>query len=63
MNWAKVRIGDFVKVVGGGTPRRSETSFYGGDIPWVTPKDMKRQRVDEAELSITASGGDCCTNR
>jgi type I restriction enzyme, S subunit len=28
-------------IFGGGTPSKSKSEYYVGDIPWVTPKDMK----------------------
>ncbi|MFS0820907.1 restriction endonuclease subunit S [Bacillus sp. 1P02SD] len=28
-------------IFGGGTPSKSKPEYYVGDIPWVTPKDMK----------------------
>ncbi len=52
----RTRIGELVSVSGGGTPRRAEASYYGGGIPWVTPKDMKRHRIGESEVSITEAG-------
>lgn len=36
-----VALGDVVEIKGGGTPSKSNPTFYTGDIPWVTPKDMK----------------------
>lgn len=51
-----VKIGDLVHVSGGGTPRRSNSSYYDGPIPWVTPKDMKRPLIDSSEVTITADG-------
>lgn len=53
-----VRVGDLVRVVGGGTPKRDEPSFYGGGIPWVTPKDMKSWDIKGAKVSLTQSGVD-----
>jgi type I restriction enzyme S subunit len=29
------------KIMGGGTPSKSHSEYYMGNIPWVTPKDMK----------------------
>ncbi len=31
--------------MGGGTPSKSKPEFYIGDIPWVTPKDMKTKFI------------------
>lgn len=34
-------MGDIAEVVGGGTPRTSDSSnFEGGNIPWLTPSDL-----------------------
>lgn len=54
MTWA--RIGELVSVTGGGTPRRSESRYYNGDIPWVTPKDMKRHQIGSSEVAISEDG-------
>ncbi|MDZ7909067.1 MAG: restriction endonuclease subunit S [Gemmobacter sp.] len=39
---------------GGGTPSKDNEAFWtDGDIPWVSPKDMKRRFIDSAEDQIT----------
>ncbi|MDG2638740.1 restriction endonuclease subunit S [Vibrio parahaemolyticus] len=43
---------------GGKTPSKSNSSFWGGDILWVTPKDMKRTHIDDSEDKITQAGVD-----
>ncbi|MFE0645345.1 restriction endonuclease subunit S [Streptomyces sp. NPDC058877] len=55
-NWPTAQIRDVARVIGGGTPTRSNSSYYGGDIPWVTPKDMKRWKISESQVSITRVG-------
>ena len=52
----EVALRELVKVTGGGTPRRSIDQFYGGGIPWVTPKDMKRNLIGESEVTLTEEG-------
>ena len=39
------RLHRCVRVVGGMTPSIQTPSCWGGRIPWVTPKDMKRDGV------------------
>ena len=46
-------LGDLVKVVGGATPTRSISRFWSGDIPWVSPKDMKRDFVSVSRDHVT----------
>ena len=43
--WQWLRLGDVSAIMGGGTPRSGESSFWsdGQDIPWLTPADMRRQ--------------------
>lgn len=53
MKWSTVPIGDLVTIRGGGTPQRSNEAYFKGDIPWVTPKDMKRWEIEDAQLKIT----------
>ncbi|MEU7615190.1 restriction endonuclease subunit S [Micromonospora rifamycinica] len=50
------RLADLVRFVGGGTPTRNNPDYYGGEIPWVTPKDMKSWDIDSAQVNITEAG-------
>lgn len=52
----KVALREVVSVVGGGTPRKSSAEFYGGSIPWVTPKDMKREVITSSLVKLTQQG-------
>lgn len=40
MEWKTYSIAEIGEVAGGGTPSTSNSEFWGGDIPWVTPKDL-----------------------
>ncbi|MEN3234187.1 restriction endonuclease subunit S [Methylobacterium ajmalii] len=46
-------LGDIVSIKGGGTPSKSKPEFWNGDIPWVSPKDMKSWEINGAEEKIT----------
>ena len=37
--WKKVRVGDIGKVITGKTPKTSNSEYYGGNIPFLTPSD------------------------
>ncbi|MCF5841747.1 restriction endonuclease subunit S [Aeromonas veronii] len=39
---------------GGGTPTKDNLAYWGGDIPWISPKDMKSQVVTDSIDKITA---------
>src|ERR1700682_6455174 len=49
-----VPLGDVVEVKGGGTPSKANSACWNGDIPWVSPKDMKCWDIEDAEDKITA---------
>ena len=46
--WTWVRLGDFGLFLGGGTPSKQNPSFWSGEIPWVSPKDMKVQNISDS---------------
>ena len=59
--WQWFRLGDVGAIVGGGTPKSGESSFWsdGRNIPWITPADMKLQSsryVSRGERDITSEG-------
>lgn len=41
--------------VSGGTPSRSRSDFWGGEFPWVSPKDMKVDIISDSEEKLTES--------
>ncbi len=51
-----VPLGEIVQVKGGGTPRKSCPDFFGGEVPWVTPKDMKKWRISDSSVRLTLAG-------
>ncbi|MCR9050696.1 MAG: restriction endonuclease subunit S [Phaeodactylibacter xiamenensis] len=51
--WEVVELVDHVKILGGGTPSKKNKSFYTGEIPWVSPKDMKSLFIDSSIDKIT----------
>lgn len=53
MGWPTEGLAELFDVVGGGTPSSSDSSFWQGDIPWVSPKDMKRDVITDTEDHIT----------
>jgi type I restriction enzyme, S subunit len=55
--WVQISFGDLGEWRGGGTPSKSNSSYWrNGTIPWVSPKDMKRDKIDSAEDMITQEG-------
>ena len=55
-HWALPKLKSVASFSGGGTPSRENKAYWNGDIPWVSPKDMKVERILGAEESITEEG-------
>jgi len=54
--WGLKRLKFLVSCVGGGTPATGNPDFWGGEIPWVSPKDMKSGIITKTEDYLTESG-------
>jgi type I restriction enzyme, S subunit len=60
------RLKDCCEVVGGATPKRNVPSYWGRDIPWVTPKDISGLRgpiLEDAPEYISHEGYKSCSTR
>jgi type I restriction enzyme S subunit len=61
-------VGEICQFKGGGTPSKSKPEYFTGDIPWVSPKDMKslyivtsqdkitKQAIEESSTSLIPKG-------
>ena len=54
--WKKVRLGEIFEVCVGGTPRRTESTYWNGDICWVSSGEVKFRKIYETEECITEAG-------
>ena len=57
--WETVTVGEIAEVIGGGTPSSKVDEYWGGSIPWLTPKDLSGydfRRVKSGKRNITDSG-------
>ena len=54
--WEWCRLRDFGSWLGGGTPTKDVAKYWEGDIPWITPKDMKKPFLDDSLLRVTEVG-------
>lgn len=53
--WTRKGIAGWVAVLSGGTPSKSNATFWDGDIPWISPKVMTALHADEADEFVTPS--------
>lgn len=66
MDWPKVKLGDCCEVVSGATPKTGNADYWGGDIPWVSPKSLsklKTKYLSEPTEYITQAGFNSCSTR
>ena len=56
--WKEYKYTELCSIIGGGTPKTSETSYWGGNIPWLSVKDFGNvcKYVYFTEKSITQKG-------
>lgn len=55
--WKKVKVGDIGRVITGKTPKTSNSEYYDGNIPFLTPSDdMSVKYVRNTNKYITESG-------
>jgi restriction modification system DNA specificity domain protein len=59
-NWVWVRLGEIGQIVGGGTPKTTHSEYWdNGDIPWITPADMRNltsKYIERGTRNITKAG-------
>ncbi|MBR3371260.1 MAG: restriction endonuclease subunit S [Rhodobacteraceae bacterium] len=53
--WETKPLGEVCKFIGGGTPSKQNPAFWGGNFPWVSPKDMKSEIVSDSIDHVTES--------
>lgn len=53
-NWVWCRLGDVIdSIVGGGTPSKMNASYWNGNIPWASVKDLKGKFLHDTIDKIT----------
>jgi len=56
MSWPLVALSSIANVVTGNTPSKADDSYFGGDIPFVTPGELGHGKVDCAKQTLTEKG-------
>lgn len=57
--WKVTSLSKMTQLIGGGTPKRSESSYWGGNIPWFSVRDVPNDGdvwVVDTEENITETG-------
>jgi len=56
VEWEVIALSDAGTWSSGGTPPRSTPRFWGDEVPWVCPKDMKTFDLTDTIDSLTEVG-------
>lgn len=59
-----MKIKDISAIINGSTPSTGNDSYWNGDIPWITPKDLSSLRmrlISCGERNITKEGYNSCS--
>jgi type I restriction enzyme S subunit len=54
--WAETTLGELFDFRGGGTPDKTQSSYWNGDIPWASVKDIKGPQLLRTIDSISEDG-------
>lgn len=54
--WAETTLGELFDFRGGGTPDKTQPSYWNGDIPWASVKDIKGPQLLRTIDSISEDG-------
>jgi type I restriction enzyme, S subunit len=53
VGWSEALLGELGAIYGGATPSKANSDYWIGDIPWVSPKDMKRSYIGDSEDKVS----------
>ena len=57
--WIKTKLGNICELIGGGTPSRQKIEYFEGDIIWLTPTEIPKEkivRIKDSREKITKLG-------
>ena len=52
-HWEPARLWRLCSATSGATPTKENPAYWNGEIPWISPKDMKRRVISTSEDLIT----------
>ena len=57
-NWQKVKLSEIIQLIGGGTPKTTNNTYWNGNIPWLSVVDFNddNRYVTTTEKTITELG-------
>ena len=64
MEYRRITLNEAGTIVSGATPKTSDASNFGGDIPWITPADLSRytkKYIAKGARNISQKGYESCS--
>lgn len=55
-DWTQMKLGDFLEIKTGGTPSKTASSYWNGDIKWMSSGEVNLKRVWDVNGRITEEG-------
>ena len=55
-DWVRCKLGNLAKIKTGGTPKRMEPHYWGGDIPWMSSGEIHKRYINDTKEFITEDG-------
>ena len=66
VEWTECSLEEIGEIIGGATPSTKREDYYGGSIPWITPKDLSSfegRFISRGERNITEEGFRSCSTK
>lgn len=66
VEWTECSLEEIGEIIGGATPSTKREDYYGGSIPWITPKDLSSfegRFISRGERNITDEGFRSCSTK
>jgi type I restriction enzyme, S subunit len=66
VGWQSASLGEVCRIASGATPKTATHEYWGGDIAWITPDDMSKDRSQTllaGARSLTTAGYESCSAR
>jgi type I restriction enzyme, S subunit len=64
LGWVGATLGEITSIISGSTPKTGSPEYWGGDIAWITPDDLSRDRsktITRGARSLTEAGYASCS--
>lgn len=56
VSWDVAKLGDVGRWLSGGTPSKARPDYWSGELPWVSPKDMKSRLISDTVDHVSMEG-------